>query len=194
MDLLGSTQANAFQFRKGTEEQSVICSWSSTAKQQFSLRMHLSVNRRTHKTEVCKLTAEDFSREEREALRGRWFWQWEMRKGKFCAYLHTIVIIYIGVSLDTCMGYARGHHAPNISSTDCGCKEPCSPPSAQLIAWEGDPCPDMRQEEHLGCTQQPDLRAVLLLPRSQRKCLCIKERKQRGPQENICPTCWAYVC
>lgn len=100
-----------------------------------------------------------------------------------------IVIVYIGVSLDTYIGYAHeGTALPAFIVQIMDAKSLALHLLMLLIAWEeGDPCPDMRQEEHLDCTQQPDLKAVLLLPRTQRKCVCIRERKQRGSQENVCP-------
>lgn len=85
VNLLGSSQANAFKRRQSLRQQegnrgtnrALICSRSSAAKQQFRLKIHLSVNRGTHGTEGSGLTGEDFSSVEKEVSgrTGRSFWQ-----------------------------------------------------------------------------------------------------------------------
>lgn len=79
VNLPGSSQANAFKRRQSLRQQegnrgtnrALICSRSSAAKQQFSLKIHLSVNRGTHGTEGSGLTGEDFPAWRRKSQAGR---------------------------------------------------------------------------------------------------------------------------
>lgn len=94
VNLPGSSQANAFKRRQSLRQQegnrgtnrALICSRSSAAKQQFRLKIHLSVNRGTHGTEGSRLTGEDFSSVEKEVSgrTGRSFWQQKKRGRDTC--------------------------------------------------------------------------------------------------------------
>lgn len=109
VNLLGSIQANAFKHRhllkrqkgnRGTNR-ALICSWSHVAKQQFSQKIYLFVNRKPHKTKGSSLASRDFFQDRKGRLRGEIILAEKVRKGRFCAYLHDCDGCHGCGSLDT---------------------------------------------------------------------------------------------